>query len=175
LNHLVEVAVEADMTTTWIVAADSSRARVLQVLDREQKLQEVQSLSNPGGRAHERDLQTDAEPRWNGHGGKAGSGRNGGPANDREAQGPNEHAMRTFAREIGHFLEKARTEKRYDELVLVAPPKVLGALRGELEKEVQKLVADDMPKNLSWLSERELEGYFARREGSPAKGSAPGR
>ena len=165
------------MATTWIVAADSSRARVLQVLDREQKLQEVQSLSNPDGRAHERDLQTDAEPRWSGHGGmgKPGASPNSGPASDRETQGPNEHAMRTFAREIGRFLEKARTEKRYDELVLVAPPKVLGALRGELDKEVQKLVADDMPKNLSWLSERELEGYFAQREGQPAKGSAPGR
>ena len=133
-------------------------------------------MVNPEGRMHERDLQTDAEPRFNGHGGvgKPGSARTGGPGSDRETQGPNEYAMKTFAREIGRFLEKARTEQRYDELVLVAPPKVLGALRGELDKEVQKLVADDMPKNLSWLNARELERYFAAA-GLSERGSEPGR
>jgi protein required for attachment to host cells len=165
------------MATTWIVAADSSRARVLQVLDREQKLQEVQSMVNPQGRMHDRDLQTDGAPRLNGHGGmgKPASAPTGGPGSDREAQGPGDHAVELFAKEIGRFLDQARNQHRYDELVLVAPPKFLGALRGELDKEVQKLVADDLPKNLSWLSERELEAYFSASEGRSSKGSAPGR
>ena len=92
------------MATTWIVAADASRARVLQVAGRE-RLDEVENLLNPEGR------------------------------------------------------------HRSDQLVLVAPPKFLGALRKELGKEVGKLVADEIPKDLSWFNERELEEYFSKGSG----------
>jgi hypothetical protein len=54
------------MATTWIVAADESRARVLQVMDRERHLTEIEDLLNPEGRLQNRELQTDAEPRFNG-------------------------------------------------------------------------------------------------------------
>jgi protein required for attachment to host cells len=150
-------------TTTWIVAADASRARVLQVAGRE-RLVEIENLPNPDGRAHERDLQTDGEPRFNGHGGvgKPGTAPTGGQASDRETQGAHQHAVTTFARRVGDYLEKARTDHRYDQLVVIAPPKFLGALRKEMGKEVEKLVADEVPKDLSWLSKHELEGYFSK-------------
>ena len=69
------------------------------------------------------------------------------------------------AKRIGDYLDKARTDQRYEQLVLVAPPKFLGALRKELGKEVGKLVADELPKDLSWFNERELERYFAKGSG----------
>jgi protein required for attachment to host cells len=149
------------MATTWIIAADESRARVLQVAGPD-RLDEIDDLVNPSGRAQDRELQTDAEPRFNGHGGvgKAGSGRTGGPASDREAQGAVEHSVRTFAREVGRYLDRARLDHRFDQLVLVAPPKFLGALRKELDKEVEKLVADELPKELAGLTARELERYY---------------
>jgi len=149
------------MATTWIIAADESRARVLQVAGPD-RLDEIDDLVNPSGRAQDRELQTDAEPRFNGHGGvgKAGSGRTGGPASDREAQGAVEHSVRTFAREVGRYLDRARLDHRFDQLVLVAPPKFLGALRKELDKEVEKLVADELPKDLAGLTARELEHYY---------------
>jgi protein required for attachment to host cells len=154
------------MATTWIIAADESRARVLQVAGPD-RLDEIDDLVNPSGRAQDRELQTDAEPRFNGHGGvgKAGSSRTGGPASDREAQGAVEHSVRTFAREVGRYLDRARLDHRYDQLVLVAPPKFLGALRKELDKEVEKLVADELPKDLAGFSARELERYFAKGNG----------
>ena len=73
--------------------------------------------------------------------------------------------MRTFAKEVGRYLDKARTEHRYDQLVLVAPPKFLGALRKELHKEVEKLVSEELPKDLSWFNAREIEKYFAKGSG----------
>jgi protein required for attachment to host cells len=145
------------MATTWIIAADESRARVLQVLDREQRLAEIEDLVNPAGRAQGRELQTDAEPRFN--------GSQGGPASDPERQGAVEHSVRTFAKEVGRYLDRARNEHRYDQLVLVAPPKFLGALRKELHKEVEKLVTDELPKDLSWFNAREIEKYFAKGSG----------
>jgi protein required for attachment to host cells len=151
------------MATKWIIAADESRARVLQVADRDQ-LVEIEDLLNPDARLQERELQSDAEPRFNGHGGvgKAGSSPTGGPASDRETQGAVEHSAKVFARELGRYLEKARTDHRYDELVLVAPPKFLGALRKELDKEVEKLVTGELPKELSGLNAREIASYFAK-------------
>jgi hypothetical protein len=101
------------MATTWIVAADASRARFLQVADRE-RLVEIEDLVNPEGRR------------------------------------------------IGNYLEKARTDHRYDKLYLVAPPKFLGLIRKELGKEVEKLVSDDLSKDLSWFNAREIERYFAK-------------
>ena len=107
------------MATTWIVAADESRARILQVTGPEQHLTEIEDMVNPAGRAQDRELQTDAD----------------------------------------------RIAQRFDRLVLVAPPKFLGALRKELHKEVQKLVSDELPKDLSWFNAREIERYFAKDSG----------
>lgn len=132
------------MTTKWIIAADSSRARVLQVADPEKRLLEVEDLINPQARMQDRELQTDAEP-----------------GSDRETQGVVEHSVTVFARQIGRYLEQARVQHRYDELVLIAPPKFLGALRRELDKEVEKLVADELPKDLVGFNTRELERYLA--------------
>ncbi|HZS69998.1 MAG TPA: host attachment protein [Burkholderiales bacterium] len=152
------------MTTTWIIAADASRARILQVTDREGHLEDVQDFVNPSARLHERDLTTDVEPRFNGHGGvgKPGSDRTGGPRSDREAKRRADYETEVFVRELGEFLDKARTAHRYDRLHLIAPPKFLGQLRKELGKEVQKLVAEELPKDLSWLNTRQLEQSLAR-------------
>src|SRR5689334_19173508 len=135
------------MATTWILAADASRARILQVMDREHRLAEIEDLYNPAARLNERELTSDAEPRFRG---------TNGPASDREAKGAVDHEVEVFARTIGDYLDKARTSHRYDRLHVVAPPKFLGQLRKELGKEVGKLVAEELPKDLSWLNAREL-------------------
>src|SRR5438105_3626791 len=123
------------MPTTWIIAADDARARILQVQGRgEHGLVEIEDLLNPTGRLQDRELQTDAEPRFDGHGGvgKPVTAPTGGSASDRETQGAVEHSVKVFARELGRYLEKARADHRYDRLILAAPPKFLGALRKEL-------------------------------------------
>jgi protein required for attachment to host cells len=142
------------MPTTWIVAADASRARILQVADRE-RLVEVEDLVNPEGRLQDRELTTDANPRLHGPGGMSA----------REEPSAVEHAVEMFSKRIGNYLEKARTDHRYDKLYLVAPPKFLGLIRKELGKEVEKLIADDLSKDLSWFNAREIERYFAKGSG----------
>ena len=142
------------MTTTWIIAADSSRARILQVTDRKQHLDEIEDLLNPQGRVDDRQLTTDAQPRFHG---------SSGPASDREETSAARHATELFAKRVGEYLDKARSAHRYDRLHLIAPPKFLGQLRKELGKEVQKLVAEELPKDLSWLNARDIEQrYFER-------------
>lgn len=142
------------MATTWIVAADASRARILQVADRK-RLVEVEDFLNPEGRLHDRELTTDANPRLHGPGGLSA----------REEPSAVEHTVEMFSKRIGDYLEKARTDHRYDQLVLVAPPKFLGLMRKELGTEVGKLVVDELDKDLSWLNAREIERYFAKGSG----------
>ena len=136
------------MKTTWIIAADASRARILQATDGDQRLDEIEDLLNPEGRAHNRDLVADAQPRFHG---------TSGPGSDREETSATEHATELFAKRVSEYLDKARTAHRYDRLHLVAPPKFLGQLRKELDKEVQKLVAEELPKDLSWLKADEIQ------------------
>jgi protein required for attachment to host cells len=140
-------------TTTWIVAADSSRARILQVADRERRLVEIEDLLNPEGRLQDREINTDARGRF--AGGHTGE----------DDVGAVEHEVELFAKRLGDYLDKARTRQLYDRLHLVAPPKFLGLLRKELGKEVEKLVVDEIPKDLSWFNARELETYFAQGNG----------
>lgn len=129
------------MAITWIVAADSARARVLQVADREKRLAEIDDLLNPQGQLHEGDLVTDTS----------------------EPTDALEHSTDQFSKRVGEYLEKARTEHRFDRLYLAAPPKFLGKLRKNLGKEVEKLVTDELDKDLYRANARELERYFTTR------------
>jgi protein required for attachment to host cells len=142
------------MPTTWIVAADASRARIMQVADQE-RLLEIEDFVNPEGRLQDRELTTDANPRLHGPGGMSA----------REEPSAVEHAVEMFSKRIGNYLEKARTDHRYDRLYLVAPPKFLGQIRKDLGKEVEKLVVEDLDKDLSWFNAREIERYFAKGSG----------
>ena len=129
------------MANTWIITADSARARILQFADRDHRLVEIDDLLNPEGHLHDGDLVTDTE----------------------EPSGAVDHSVDLFSKRVGDYLEKARTEHRYDKLVLVAPPKFLGRLRKQLGKEVEKLVCEELDKDLYRANARELERYFASR------------
>jgi hypothetical protein len=94
-------------------------------------------MANPAGRAQGRELETDAEPRFN--------GAQGGPPSDAERQGAVEHSVRVFARKVGRYRDNARL-----------------AHCKELHKKVGKLVAEELPKDLSWFNAREIEEYFAK-------------
>ena len=101
------------MAITWIVTADSARAKVLQVADRGKRLAEIEDGLDPG--------------------------------------------------QVGDYLEEARSQHRYDKLYLVAPPPFLDELRRQLGKEVEKLVCDELDKDLYRVNAPELERYFASR------------
>jgi protein required for attachment to host cells len=141
------------MQTTWILSADASRARIFEVQPGEQHLVEIEDFVNPEGRMQNRDVET--------HPG--GQHFNPGTAqregNSDESKGV-EHETEMFSKELGRYLDKARNDHRYERLYLIAPPKFLGVLRNSLDKEVQKLVTEELDKDLSWFSERDLERHL---------------
>lgn len=129
------------MKQTWIVVAESARARILATLEAGGKLRELADLTHPESRLHDRELTSDLPGRaFDSH----GEGRHG----MEPSTSPREHEVRSFAAEIAAYLERGRHEGSYDRLVLVAPPRFLGLLRAELTDACRESVIGELDKNL---------------------------
>ena len=66
-----------------------------------------------------------------------------------------------FASEIADELYRLAHANRFDRLIIVAPPKVLGALRQSLHKEVLDRVEAEVPKELAWTSVNTIQRELA--------------
>ena len=142
------------MPTTWIMAADSSRARIFEIADPERRLREIGEFNHPEGRANNRELISDADGRF--------SAKHVGPGGDSSGQRvtPVEHETELFSKTLARYLDKARNEHRYEKLYLIAPPEFLGLMRENLSKEVRKLTAEEINKDLSWFDARDIERHI---------------
>lgn len=141
------------MPKTWVLVAESSRAKVYKVNGRLAPITEIGAMVHPEGRMHEGDLVTDTA---GSDGGSVGQGRhvmdNRMSAKDHESQ--------AFARELAGYLESGRTSGDFDRLVLVAPPGFLGNLRNTLSKEVLSMVERQIDKNLVQKPPEVLRNYL---------------
>ena len=140
-------------TTTWIVAADSSRARVFEISDPERSLRCVEEFDHPRGRANNREINAEPDGRFLSKGGP-------GTHTTGHKVTPVDHENELFAKSLARYLDKARTQGRYDKLYLIAPPEFLGLMRENLDKEVRKITAEEINKDLSWFEARDIERYI---------------
>jgi protein required for attachment to host cells len=138
------------MNSTWIVVAESARARIFAVSDIGGKLREVADLSHPESRLHARELSSDLPGRaFDSH----GEGRHG----MEQATDLKDQEAHTFAVEIARHVDRNRLDGSFDALILVAPPKFLGRLRSELSKACKDAVIGELGKNLVEADEKTLE------------------
>ncbi len=129
------------MKTTWIIVAESARARIFTVSEIGGKLEEIADLTHPQSRLHDRDLSSDGPGRtFDSH----GEGRHA----MEQATDPQEREAQAFATEIARHIDSGQRESNFDSLVLVAPPKFLGRLRSALSKSVRNAVIGELDKNL---------------------------
>ena len=143
------------MQTTWILAADASRARIFEFGGGDSALREIVDFQHPEGRAQERELVSDARGRR--HGGNARQGNTSQPAKDAA-----QHEMEKFSRNVCAYLDDAQQHHRFDELCVIAPPTLLGVIRRQLSKETQQRVLSEIPRDVAWLDARQLEDYLTR-------------
>lgn len=83
---------------------------------------------------------------------------------------PREIEARRFLASIATDLLQAKRAGRYQRLVIVAPPKAMGELRGLLPAELAEVVAAELTEDLTRMPLKELEGHLARREVLPLRG-----
>jgi len=130
------------MSTTWIIVANRSGARILESRGSGKDLTLVEDISHPEGRLKSGEIDTD------GPGRAFDSGGQGRHAMEPE-QSSHDRMAGEFAREIAAKLDGPRSQGRFDRLALVAPPDFLGRLRESLSDATAKLVEASVAKNLT--------------------------
>jgi protein required for attachment to host cells len=155
------------MQKTWIVAADSNRARIFE-LSSDDSLREIEDMYNPEGRESEREQTSDARGRFGqgAQGGRGGAGDAVSPGGHGQAhtaepeQSAREHDVAMFSKQLVRYLDQARNEQRFDKLRVIAAPKFLGLIRQNMTKEVQKMVESEIPKEIAGLDSNAMEQYL---------------
>lgn len=138
---------------TWILVADSARARVFEVGAKDGLLFEVGGYANPEAHSKPSDIGRDKPPRA------------------QESASPARHALEPhtdphdkpalkFAHGLAEVLEQGRVEHSYTRLVLAAPPRFLGQLNQALSGQVSKLVAKTISKDYSRASAAEISAML---------------
>lgn len=129
------------MSKTWVVVADTSRARIFSADKPASQLFETEILNNPEARLHQGDLVSD----------RPGRDRNSiaGTHNmGHESDAKEEQAVR-FASEVCNRLEQGRVKSQFDKLYIVAAPSFLGLIRKHQTPALKKIVAGEIAKNMA--------------------------
>ncbi|MGM0450749.1 MAG: VLRF1 family aeRF1-type release factor [Pseudomonadota bacterium] len=144
------------MPKVRIVVADASRARLFSTDSPKGDFQEVDTLLNPEARLHDGDLTTDRP-------GRQADSMNSGRSAMEEHSEPKEVEAQRFAKELAENLEKARNQGELEKLYIAAPPKFLGELRKHMKPELKAIVVEEIGKDFSQMSARELRKHFPER------------
>jgi protein required for attachment to host cells len=145
---------------TWIVLADSARARIYRTdASLNETPEEVRSFEHPESRLKSSEITTDDGGRRAATGGQDGV-RHGRTST---ADGAHDHEARTFSKELAEWLDKSRHLDAFDRIVLAAPPTFLGYLRDDLHSATLDAIDVTLVKELTQVpSHGVLEAVRAR-------------
>ena len=136
---------------TRIVVADNSRARIFSSNIRFSELSEEEDFVHNSAHLLNQELVADA----------AGKSVDQHGSLD-PASSAKQHELETFAKSLARHLKELHNNDHYETLVLVAPPKFLGLLRGELHSPLDKLVSKTIDKDLTQSNIDELIVYLKK-------------
>lgn len=142
------------MATTWILVAHRSGARLFEARGGEGAIVPVESLEHPAGRLRPREIEADRPGRSFDRMGEQRHGLS-------KEESPTEHLAVEFAAEIAAQLKRAHEAKRFERLVLVAGPKLLGHLRDALDKQTAAAVSGSLARDLGEIPDSELGAHLA--------------
>lgn len=129
--------------TTWILTADGRKACVWEWQGNDEPLRGVADLTleTAETRGFSRDLRSDRP------------GRSFASADTRRAMmephhDPHEYAKLQFAHDVAAKVNMAHRGNRFKRLVVIAPPRILGALREDFSNGVKATVIGELDKDL---------------------------
>jgi protein required for attachment to host cells len=135
------------MTTRVLVAHDAG-ARVFESADYGRRLEQLGEVVFEDGRRQPHEIDTDRP-------GRLGQSRHAyEPQQDSQA-----HAVQGFAKELAQDLARAYHQGAFQRLILIAPPRFLGLLRGALDGPLEKAVIGSVAKDLPRATPTELHAY----------------
>lgn len=134
---------------TWILVLDAYRARLFEDHPLKGGLEEVKCLTSPGGREHIKDQVSDRA-------GLKPAGGQGNRVGASQEVDPREAHTLAFVHHVADFLKTKRNAQAYQELVIAAPPHILGLLRKTLDESVARSVVASFDKDYIHLNGRDL-------------------
>jgi protein required for attachment to host cells len=141
------------MEQTWVVVAESSRARIFALRGLQAPMEELEDLVNPSARAPEHDLVSDRPGRT--------TDSTGGRRHAKEPQvSPKEQVVLSFARTVADHIEQARTHGEFESLIVAAAPEFLGLLRKSLSEATRQKIKREIHKNIVREDEKNIRAYL---------------
>lgn len=140
------------MNKTWVLVADSEKARLFEYEHCSEPWAETACFVNPDA-PHGRTFQR--PPRVH---------ESVGPARHaiEPHTGPKDKASARFASNLAATLRAGREEQRFQTLVIAAAPRFLGTLHRQLEKSLQQCVEREIRHNLTELDSDAIRNYLLR-------------
>jgi protein required for attachment to host cells len=140
------------MKLTWILVADSSRARIFTADTPSSPLEEIEDFSHVESRIHDREITSDLP-------GRIKSTAGGGHAFEQPTD-PKDHEADNFAHLVAKFLQDAHNAKRFDRLLIIAAPEFLGLLRNHLQESIKQLIRFELDKDLTMMSAANIRQHL---------------
>lgn len=140
------------MTTSWILVANASTARIYSNNGPKKGLTLVKELNHPESRQKSADLVTDRPGHMQGFGNGHGSRQ--------PATTPKEYEIEKFAHEIAKELDHGRSANDFNRLIVVASSPFIGTLNSRFSEHVRGMVSDSVEKDYTRASDKELAGHL---------------
>ena len=144
------------MDVTWIVSANSGRARFFSQTRAGERPDEINDMVNTASRLRNSDIDTDAQGQRAASKSRHSVGAPTQPSGYEPNQSPTEHQAELFARSVAAYLLEGQQQGRYQRLALTAAPEFLGMLRKLLEPKVMAAVTLEINKDYTQLGGEEL-------------------
>ncbi len=140
------------MSNTWVLVAESSRAKIYSTSGGSDSLEEIVDLSHSESRLHEQELTADLP------GSNAGGGSSHHKYED-QTDVKDQEDLR-FAKQIEERLEKAWNKGEFNQLIVASAPAFLGVLRKIMNPNISKSVIREIDRNLTQFNSNELKEHL---------------
>lgn len=140
-------------TVTWLLVTNGTEAKLYE------NTGPNKGLTPLSDQAHEREALKTSEIVANSRGRTFNSKGEGRAAMEQQTD-PDKIEHEKFSREVADHLNKAAQEKKFDRLIIAAPPQSLGEMRKHFNKHLEEKLEDDIPKDLTNIPANELPDYL---------------
>ena len=113
--------------STWVLIADAARGRLFRLDRAKKQLVEINYFVNPEARLLEHSLSSDAP-------GRSYDSEGGGRHAIENNTSKKEHVKSIFAKKIAEHIKNKYKLKRFNKIIVAAPPKMLGYIEGQLSQ-----------------------------------------
>lgn len=135
--------------TQWVLVANGGRAQLFESEDLLETLTPIEAHTHPESRLPASELVA-------GDRGATRAFAGGSHSRYERHSDPHQTTVDAFARELAEVLNVGRVAHRFEQLVLVAPPAFLGALRSHLDVDTSRLVLTSIAHDWTDVPQHEL-------------------